>query len=55
MHENPVKAGLVTLPEDYFHSSAKFYMTGHQGIYSVTHFLEIYEGKDSQSSFQVTL
>ncbi len=27
MHENPVKAGLVNVPEDYPHSSARFYLT----------------------------
>ena len=30
--------------ENYIHSSAKFYMTGEQGIYPVTHFVEVYEG-----------
>jgi REP element-mobilizing transposase RayT len=28
IHCNPVKAGLCTLPEDYYYSSAKFYATG---------------------------
>ncbi len=28
IHYNPVKAGLCTLPEDYYYSSAKFYTTG---------------------------
>ena len=28
IHYNPVKAGLCTLPEDYFYSSANFYFTG---------------------------
>ena len=28
IHNNPVKAGFVSNPEDYIHSSAKFYMAG---------------------------
>ncbi|MBG9374980.1 hypothetical protein I5907_01985 [Panacibacter sp. DH6] len=43
MHYNPVKAGLVNIPELYEHSSAKFYITGEQGIYPVTHYAELYE------------
>ncbi|MFI5173046.1 MAG: hypothetical protein ACHQFW_11690 [Chitinophagales bacterium] len=39
IHFNPVKAGLVLNPEEYIHSSARFYFTGEQGIYPVTHFL----------------
>ncbi len=39
IHQNPVKAKLVSSPEDYIHSSARFYETGEQGIYPVTHFL----------------
>ena len=39
IHMNPVKAGLIKLPEDYIHSSARYYFTGEQGIYPVTHFL----------------
>ena len=35
MHLNPCKAGLVKLPEDYLHSSAKYYFTGKQGVYPV--------------------
>ena len=45
IHNNPVKAGLADLPENYIHSSAKFYNTREQGIYPVTHFIEVYEGK----------
>ncbi len=34
MHWNPCKGNrLVELPEQYIHSSAKFYITGEQGIY----------------------
>ena len=43
MHANPVKAGLVKLPEEYAHSSALFYETGTQGIYPVKHYTDIYE------------
>lgn len=39
IHQNPVKAKLVSLPEDYIHLSAQYYLTGEQGIYPVTHFL----------------
>lgn len=28
IHNNPVKAGLCLIPEDYYYSSAKFYQTG---------------------------
>ena len=38
-HIHP-KWQLVQLPEEYVHSSASFYLTGEQGIYPVTHFLE---------------
>ncbi len=42
MHWNPCKGnGLVELPEMYEHSSAKFYITGAQGIYTVTSFMEL--------------
>jgi len=30
----------VELPEPYLHSSAKFYLTGEQGIYPVIKFME---------------
>ena len=46
IHNNPVKAGLVTFPEEYIHSSAKFYFTNEQGIYPVTHFIEIFDGRE---------
>lgn len=39
IHNNPVKAGFVNLPEEYKHSSAHYYLTGEQGIYPVTHYL----------------
>ena len=38
IHLNPCKSGLVKLPEDYVHSSAKYYFTGVQGIYPVMTF-----------------
>ena len=43
MHYNPVKAGLTDTPETYIHSSAKFYVTGEQGIYQVKHYTDLYE------------
>ena len=42
MHWNPCKENkLATLPELYEHSSARFYITGEQGIYNVTSFMEL--------------
>ncbi len=42
MHWNPCKGNkLAELPEQYIHSSAKFYITGDQGIYPVTSFMEL--------------
>jgi REP element-mobilizing transposase RayT len=41
MHQNPCKAGLVNLPEDYLHSSAKYYYTGQQSIYPVITYMEL--------------
>ena len=41
IHLNPYKARLVELPEQYDHSSAKYYFTGEQGIYPVTSFMEL--------------
>ena len=41
IHLNPCKARLVELPEQYEHSSAKYYFTGEQGIYPVTNFMEL--------------
>jgi hypothetical protein len=40
---NPCKGKwkLVENPEDYIHSSAKFYATGEQGVYSVTNYAEV--------------
>ena len=39
MHDNPCRGvwNLVMNPADYQHSSAKFYMTGEQGVYPVLH------------------
>lgn len=44
MHFNPIhdRWSLSALPENYPHSSARFYITGIQGRYSVTHYLEYY-------------
>jgi hypothetical protein len=41
MHQNPCKAGLVYLPEDYRHSSARYYYSGVQGIYPVITYMEL--------------
>ena len=42
IHWNPCKGNkLVGLPEQYIHTSAKFYITGLQGIYPVTSFMEL--------------
>lgn len=43
MHNNPCvgKWKLAAEPIGYLHSSAKFYLTGQQGIYPVTNFLEM--------------
>ena len=38
---NPCKTKLVGLPEQYEHSSAKYYYTGEQGTYPVTNFMEL--------------
>lgn len=36
IHNNPVRAGLVLNPEDWPYSSAKFYLTGEEGVVKVT-------------------
>src|SRR6266511_1662132 len=43
IHWNPCKSTpkLVQFPEQYQHSSAKFYITGKQGIYNVTSYMEL--------------
>ena len=42
MHWNPCKGNkLAELPEQYIHSSAKFYILNEQGIYPVTSFTEL--------------
>ena len=43
IHNNPCsgKWMLGNCPENYVHSSAKFYTTGEQGIYPVTHVQEL--------------
>jgi len=42
-HNNPCtgKWRLATNPIEYMHSSAKFYLTGEQGFYLVTNFMEM--------------
>jgi hypothetical protein len=41
MHNNPCVAGLCLSPEEYEHSSARFYITGMQSVYAVTSFMEL--------------
>ena len=41
IHLNHCRAGLVKLPEEYVHSSAKYYYTGEQGIYPVMTYMEL--------------
>ena len=43
MHNNPCSGNwnLAKSPVDYQHSSAKYYITGEQGIYHVTNFMEL--------------
>ena len=42
IHWNPCKGNkLVELPERYEHSSAKSYITGEQGVYPITSFMEL--------------
>ena len=43
IHNNPCKGKnpLAKDPCDFAHSSAKFYLTGEQGIYPVTHYLKL--------------
>jgi hypothetical protein len=41
IHFNPCKAKLVELPEQYEHSSAKYYCMREQGIYAATNFMEL--------------
>ena len=37
IHWNPVKAGLCSMPEDYYYSSARFYWTGVDDFMILTH------------------
>lgn len=43
MHTNPCRGKwrLVVHPDDYIHSSSKYYSTGEQGIYEVLHYMEL--------------
>jgi hypothetical protein len=43
IHENPCRGkwSLVNQPEDYQHSSAKYYATGQHGEYIVTSLVEL--------------
>ncbi len=43
LHQNPCRGKwlLATTPLDYRHSSAKYYYTGVQGNYAITHYKQI--------------
>jgi len=41
IHHNPCKAGMVKLPEEYKHSSARYYYIGEQGVYPVITYMEL--------------
>lgn len=43
IHNNPCtgKWDLCNIPEEYEHSSAKFYETGEQGVYQITNIMEM--------------
>jgi hypothetical protein len=43
MHENPCRGiwSLSTNAIEYQHSSAKYYLTGEQGVYEVTNYKEL--------------
>jgi hypothetical protein len=51
MHNNPCtgKWRLAANPVEYVHSSAKFYLTGVQGFYPVTNFMEMEEVNFNES------
>ncbi len=51
IHENPCKGiwDLAKQSEDYEHSSAKFYITGQQGVYEVTSYKELEDVDLTQS------
>ena len=38
IHNNPVRAGLCDVPENYYYSSAKFYQTGIDHFNMITHY-----------------
>jgi len=46
IHENPWRKEMVRKPEEYQHSSARFYKTGIHAGYAVTHYVEKYYGKE---------
>ena len=42
IHDNPVRAGLCTYPEDYYYSSAKYYQDGGTDCFGIlTHYSRI--------------
>lgn len=43
MHNNACIGGLCASAEEYDHSSARFYITGQQGIYTITSFMELHD------------
>ena len=53
IHDNPCskKWNLCNSPGEYTHSSAKFYITGEQGIYPVTNFMEMEDVEFTKKGF----
>jgi len=45
MHVNPCRClpRLAAVPEEYLHSSAKFYITGKHGMYAVTSYMQLHD------------
>jgi REP element-mobilizing transposase RayT len=41
IHFNPCRKKLAVLPEEYEHSSARYYFTGVQGVYPVVTYMEL--------------
>ena len=55
MHNNPCsgKYNMVTNPEDYTHSSAKYYLTGIQSVYTVTNYTDLEDIDLTKPNIQV--
>ena len=43
MHQNPCagKYNLAATPQDYLHSSARYYLTGEHSLYAVTDYMQL--------------